>query len=1181
VTETYGHHRTPWFERILQDISRRLQPALGRGYTPLFLTCTGLGGREAAVANLVRTGDRVIATPGDFERLARAWGADVRIVPAHSLDEGGVDRGRVDAVLIEHVSANGALVDIGAVVRAVRTVAPQAPIVLDASISFAVDFTDVQTSGVDAVLIVPERGLMGIPGLTIVAVTDAFMEVVAVRRPDLVEKPFLFDLLRHHRAWGKHTTPFSPNISACVALQAALEEIDGLGGLGQHQQGHAARAAAIRDTLDSSGIRLLTLGAPITNASTSCAFPAGVDVSDALRRLRAAGIDARRLDPDTPGVEIAHAGYLSDSALQGLFQTIALFDGCGSAPEVSVPDIASSESLPCEPPFAIAPREFAEQVDRQASRAIADERVRAKVIQSAKRVFRDRHAVHEDAVRHRVVGFVGAGRIARAAAALCRKRGIENLLVYSPSLAEVKSGRDQTSAGADRFREWSERGVGVAGTLEELFGRSHTVVLLPVPYDDAALKLFRKPARYHNHGLVSAELLDCAHRAGRLDLVINAAARGALVDRRAVAAAVGRGWLRYYSDEMPSADNPLLDLEETRFTAHVGGSCRAPQAAVARNTHTILRRLIARMLETTDSSGERDDYQLSVVNAHLLGHNVEARLANASRDLRKSNRIRILLTDRFDIGSLAFQSLEELGIKTDVHDISDGSMSSERLIRALSEIRPHIVMLRSRTGVDAAAAEAMVHLEELAFVIRPGVGVDNLYGGLERLSAAGVQVINEPYGNSAAVAEMALHFILSGTGTTLLAPGPTKFNAEVFDVASLYDSARLSEPTAIAAHVNKVLGTWLGARSDAITLSGPGTALMEASIANVTLPGSRGLVLSHGKFGDRFVEIAQSRGRACEVLRVPEEEWGKAITPDDVSRYLEADAGRASGQPFSFLCVQQNETSSGVTYHQKQIRELVRVARACNPNMMLIVDAISGALAHRLDFQALDVDVLFLGSQKALGVSSGLAFAVLSDRALRWMLTRAGYAGDLSELARADARDRFLDELDRLQHVHSISLLRAAVGASNRQPVDTPSVFHLLSTERALALFEDEGGPAQVADRHAELARLAREGIRQMGLELMAAPPFESDSVTVVLLPAGLDASTLRKSVARSTGIAIAGAQGDFWKPRMLRIGTLGFVTQADVARCLRALEVALADAGWSAAIAQSRVAAGLPIPVN
>jgi aspartate aminotransferase-like enzyme len=87
--------------------------------------------------------------------------------------------------------------------------------------------------------------------------------------------------------------------------------------------------------------------------------------------------------------------------------------------------------------------------------------------------------------------------------------------------------------------------------------------------------------------------------------------------------------------------------------------------------------------------------------------------------------------------------------------------------------------------------------------------------------------------------------------------------------------------------------------------------------------------------------------------------------------------------------------------------------------------------------------------------------------------------------------------------------------------------------------------------------------------------------VTVVLLPAGLDASTIRKSVARSTGIAIAGAQGDFWKPRMLRIGTLGFVTHADVARCLRALEVALAEAGWSPVTAQSRVAAGLPIPLN
>jgi hypothetical protein len=158
-------------------------------------------------------------------------------------------------------------------------------------------------------------------------------------------------------------------------------------------------------------------------------------------------------------------------------------------------------------------------------------------------------------------------------------------------------------------------------------------------YDDLALRLFRKPRTYYNHGLVSAELLDQAEVAGRLDLIINASARGALIDRGAVTRAVRRGWLRYYSDEMPAADDPLIAFDEVRYTAHVGGSCRAPQAAVARNTHQILRRLLATMLATGDESG---DYRLNVVNAHLLGS--AGRNEAAARGDRPLRRIRILLT---------------------------------------------------------------------------------------------------------------------------------------------------------------------------------------------------------------------------------------------------------------------------------------------------------------------------------------------------------------------------------------------------------------------------------------------------------------------------------------------------------------------------------------------------------
>jgi aspartate aminotransferase-like enzyme len=80
-------------------------------------------------------------------------------------------------------------------------------------------------------------------------------------------------------------------------------------------------------------------------------------------------------------------------------------------------------------------------------------------------------------------------------------------------------------------------------------------------------------------------------------------------------------------------------------------------------------------------------------------------------------------------------------------------------------------------------------------------------------------------------------------------------------------------------------------------------------------------------------------------------------------------------------------------------------------------------------------------------------------------------------------------------------------------------------------------------------------------LRPMAEPAYQSDSVTPMLLPSGVNASTLRKQLEELYGFSIAGAQGDYWKQQMVRIGHLGFVYEADIARCLRGLRTLLADA--------------------
>ncbi len=193
---------------------------------------------------------------------------------------------------------------------------------------------------------------------------------------------------------------------------------------------------------------------------------------------------------------------------------------------------------------------------------------------------------------------------------------------------------------------------------------------------------------------------------------------------------------------MPADGDALLGRDNVRFTAHVGGSCRQPQAAVARNTHTILRRVLGTLLGRHGAESD-GDYKLSIMNAHLCESNA-GRGQTTARTIRESGKIRVLLTDPFDVESLAFDGLRTLGFEIEVMDISAGPMLPAKLVDAIESFRPHVVMLRSRTRVDADVAQSMAAVEELAFIIRPGVGVDNLYGGMEQLSRAGIQVINEP-----------------------------------------------------------------------------------------------------------------------------------------------------------------------------------------------------------------------------------------------------------------------------------------------------------------------------------------------------------------------------------------------------------------------------------------------------
>ncbi|MFY9457484.1 MAG: aminotransferase class V-fold PLP-dependent enzyme [Candidatus Spechtbacterales bacterium] len=1096
IMENYDHHRTPWVEGILENITNYFRRTLGEEFKPLILTCTGTNAKEAIVSNLAE-----------------------------------------QYTILNHISPYGQILDIEKVSRDFKRKNPNTTVIVDLSVSFGADKINFKNLGVDGAIIIPERALMGIPGLSIVAVKGKVLDLIKKRRASLPEAPYFLDLLRANEAWEKkRTTPYSPNTSAAIALSRSLEFIEINGGLKKHNERHAKWASIIRDALNSMNVKPLIAQGSSTSAFTVFTLPRYIGVDKFVYRLeREKNIIIEKFAPAKNSIKVGHTGYLDSESMHRFlseFREVLLgfkkdnklrpIDFARITSRLQETSFRHAQTLPSindgisKNIFSIPAEEFRNRA-RDKAKSSGSQAVIKKIQTSSEKAFRSSYNYESDIFKDRVIGFIGAGNTVRYSVQKCLKLGMKNIIIYSPSLAQLK--KSKKTGGDVRNHKvpeyWESLGVKIALTNKEVFLRAHTVVLLPTFYDRRALKLFAKPAIYLNKKLIGSRLLRDIKLNGKMDLLINSSAREGLVDRGALSRALAEGWLTYFSDEFPSPSDPLLPYDNSCFSGHVGGSCALTLECIALNTHKILRSIIKQILRGGDLQRKIDPgYTINLINEHLR-ESSPWRSETLSLH-NKPDEIRVLLTDTFDMRKLDFESFERLGAKINLLDISRQYPTQIVLKKYLKKFRPHILMIRTRAEITKNLMKVAKEIPEFAVIVRPGVGVDNMYDGMREAARLGVQIINEPLGNSFAIGEMTMHFILNGTKKIMLTPGPTKFNPEVFQV--MHDYAHPRSEKFKKAHKTLLikLGKWMGSRRNfPIIISGPSTAFMEAAIVNLTSRGDRGLVISHGKFGDRFIEISEAKKRKTECMKVEDRQWGKAFSPKEIAAFFKNDAARCKDK-ISFLCLQQNETSSGVAYSQNQIKSIVHAARRYNPSMMIIVDAVSGLLAMPLDFDSMDIDAMIVGSQKSFGVASVIAYMCLSRRALKKMTPPS-----LNQMV---------------------------------------NVFHILSTLKSLKIMEREGGKATVLKRHADLATMCRKEIKKMGLTLMSRYPNFSDSVTPIILPKNIGAAAIRRKLESLYGISIAEAQSDYWKGSMIRIGHFGYVNKVDMARCLRALRILIRE---------------------
>ena len=362
----------------------------------------------------------------------------------------------------------------------------------------------------------------------------------------------------------------------------------------------------------------------------------------------------------------------------------------------------------------------------------------------------------------------------------------------------------------------------------------------------------------------------------------------------------------------------------------------------------------------------------------------------------------------------------------------------------------------------------------------------------------------------------------------LFTPGPTPLlPAAQTAMASFTAHHRTADFRALFQRVLADMKEFIGTKNDVLVLACSGTGVMEASVSNLTSPGDKVLVLTAGKFGERWTGLAKAFGCNVDVLGVP---YGQTFTLDEVRARVTPDV-RA-------VFVQATESSTGVRHDVEGIAKIVRAHGGASGNdTLLVVDAITGLGTTHLDVDGWGVDVIIGGSQKALMIPPGLAYCAVSERAWKRMDTTTSprYYFDLRKERKSAAKGESA-------YTPATSLF-AALGAA-------------LEFVRGMGKGDVSKGREELVNNAELCAEMTRAGAKALGLKLYASSP--AAALTAIRAPEGSDSSKIVKEFRESFDAVVANGQGEM-KGQLFRVAHIGYYDYLDTIGILGALEHVLA----------------------
>ncbi len=311
-------------------------------------------------------------------------------------------------------------------------------------------------------------------------------------------------------------------------------------------------------------------------------------------------------------------------------------------------------------------------------------------------------------------------------------------------------------------------------------------------------------------------------------------------------------------------------------------------------------------------------------------------------------------------------------------------------------------------------------------------------------------------------------------------------------------------------------------KGQAFVLAGTGTLAMEMAIANITKAGDNVLVVSHGFFGDRFIDLCERKDLNVDVLS---SQWGDIVDPGEIEKKLKE-------KSYQLVTVTHVDTSTGVCAPIGDIGKIVEKFE----ETLFVVDGVcaSGAEAEYID--EMGIDVLLTGSQKAFGVAPGIGVVWAGPRALE----KRKSLGRIPE---------YYIDFDKWSPVMEDPSKYFA----------TPPVNMIWAMKEAVRIIKEEGIENRY-QRHRRVGRAMQEALEALGFKILAKKEYRATSLSNLIYPQGIEDHKFRSILAQE-GIIVAGGLGPY-AGKMFRLGHMGNIDMHDLVALIAGIERALYRSG-------------------